>query len=407
MNVAAGQRIDIAFPQWFTPYWQPARYKIAHGGRGSGKSWQFARALIVLSLQKKIRILCARELQNSIQESVHHLIADQIDVMGLAAMFSVREKSIQSVTGAEFLFKGVRGMKNNAAQLKSLEGVDICWIEEGQTISRASLETLTPTIRKPGSEIWITFNPDQEDDPVYRLAMNPPPGSIVRQVNWYDNPWFPPDLDQERRWLQQTDPNAYAHVWEGRCRQYTDAQVLHGKWRIGSFTPEPDWHGPYFGADWGFARDPTVLVKVWIADNQLYVEQEAWGIGVEIDRLPALFDKLAGARNHVIRADNSRPETISYLKRQGFRIQGAAKWTGSIEDGIGFLRGFDVITIHPRCRHAAEEARLYSYKVDALTGDILPRIEDRHNHVWDAVRYALEPLIRKRQGHEGVSLAWL
>ena len=389
-------RVRIALPPWAKPYRRPARYKIAYGGRGSAKSWTFARMLVLRAVEEPVRVLCGRELQNSIQDSVHQLIADQITETGLSGAFQVNERRITSYTGAEFMFKGLRGMKNNAAQIKSLEGVDICWLEEAQTISKASLETLIPTIRKPGSEIWITFNPDQETDPVYQLAMNPPPGSIVRKVNWDQNPWFPRELELERKWMQRTDPDAYAHVWEGECRRYTDAQVLRGKWCVESFEPNPvTWHGPYYGADWGFAEDPSVLVRCWIFEGRLYIEHEAYGVGVEVDELPALFDSVPGSRDHTIRADSARPETISYMRRQGFRMSPAKKGKGSVEDGVAHLRSYERIVIHPRCRHAQEEARLWSWKVDKLSGDILPVLVDAHNHCWDAVRYALEPIIRK------------
>lgn len=299
-------------------------------------------------------------------------------------------------------------MKNDASALKSLEGVDICWIEEGQTVSKPSLETLTPTIRKPRSEIWVTMNPDQETDPVYQLVKSPPPGSVVRRVNWDLNPWFHETaLPAEREWMLATDPDAHAHVWGGECRRYTDAQVLRGKFSGESFTPEPDWDGPYFGADWGFANDPTALVKLWIYDGVLYVESEAWGIGVEIDETPAHFDKVNDSRRYVIRADSARPETISYMRRQGFQISPAEKWSGSVEDGVGFLRSFKRIVIHPRCVHALEEARLWSYKVDRLTGDVKPELQDGHDHCWDAARYALEPIIKARtKTYQPQNFAW-
>ncbi len=392
------ERIRVQMPQWYKPFAKPARYKIAYGGRGSGKSWTFARGLVLLAYKEPLRVLCARELQNSIQDSVHQLIKDQIEMMGLEAGFSVKEKGIYSHAGAQFLFKGLRGMKNNATQLKSLEGTDICWIEEGQTVSKSSMETLAPTIRKPGSEIWITFNPDQESDPVYQLSKNPPPGSIVRKVNYDENPWFPKELELERQWMQRTDPDAYAHVWEGHCRQYTDAQVLRGKWIVEPFTPGKDWNGPYYGADWGYAKDPTALVRCWIHESRLYIEHEAWAVGCEIDETPALFDTVPEARQNLIRADSARPETISYMRRKGFRIVGVKKGKGSVEDGVAHLRGYEKIIIHPRCAHAAEEARLWSFKVDKLSGDVLPRLEDKNNHCWDATRYALEPIIRRGTG---------
>lgn len=391
--------ITVDLPRWTQGFADPARYKIAYGGRGSGKSWAFARMLLLRAASQPTRILCARELQNSIQDSVHQLLSDQIRIMGLTGSFAVLEGKITSRCGSEFLFKGLRGMKNNAQALKSIEGMDICWIEEGQTVSDASLKTLTPTIRKPGAEIWITFNPDQETDPVYKLAMDPPAGSWVRKVNYDSNPWFhETSLPDEMEWMRRTDADAYAHVWLGECRRFTEAQILRGKTRIEAFDPGEDWDGPYYGADWGFATDPTALVKLWIHDRVLYVEHEAYGVGVEIDHTPALFDAVPGSRSHAIRADSARPETISFMCRQGFRVMSADKGKGSVEDGIAHLRGYASIVIHPRCVHFAEEARLYSYKVDRLSGDILPVPVDAHNHLIDAARYALEPIMQRGTG---------
>lgn len=378
---------EIDLPEWCEPFFAPARYKVAHGGRGSGKSWAFARMILIMSLHKRIRILCARELQNSIQESVHQLLVDQIHALGLTGAFQIFESKIISATGSDFIFKGLRGMKNNAQSIKSLEGVDICWIEEGQTISAASFQTLTPTIRKPGAEIWVTLNPDSDADAVYQLVKNPPDGSIVRKVNWDDNPWFAQtSLPAEREWMLATDPDAYAHVWGGECRKNSAAQVLRGKYSVRSFEVAHDWDGPYQGADWGFSTDPSAFVRCWIGGRTLYIEAEAYAVGVEIDALPALFDGVSPqARKTTTRADNSRPETISYMQRHGYsRLIAADKWPGSVEDGVAFLRSFEDIVIHPSCKHTAEEARLYSYKTDRHTGDVLTALADKHNHIWDA-----------------------
>lgn len=167
--------------------------------------------------------------------------------------------------------------------------------------------------------------------------------------------------------------------------------------RIEAFAPGAGWDGPYYGADWGFAEDPSALVRLWVHDRTLYVEHEAWGVGVEIDHLPAFFDRVPGVRQHLIRADSARPETISYLQRNGFKIVGAKKGPGSVEDGVAHLRGYAAIVVHPRCTHAIEEAHLWSYKTDRLTGDILPVLAAGNEHLWDSARYALEPLIRRRQ----------
>lgn len=381
------------------PGWEwlfrPARYKVAYSGRGAGKSWQFARALLVQGMQRKHRILCAREYQASIRDSVHHLLARQIGLLGLDFFYRVEQRAIYGVNGTEIVFTGVR---HNPTSIKSMEGITLCWMEEAERASESSWEVLIPTIREPASEIWVSFNPDLATDPTYqRFVENPPPDSIVRRYSYLDNPYFSEELEAERQWMARTDPDAYANIWEGEPRSASDAQILAGKWRVEAFDVPHDAQGPYFGADWGFAQDPTVLIRCWVSADgrRLMLDGEAYGVGVEINDTPALFDRLEGAREYHIRGDSARPETISHVRRAGFRIEGARKWSGSVADGVGFLRSFDEILIHERCPLAIQEARLYSYKTDRLTGDVKPDIEDAHNHVWDAVRYALEPLIRR------------
>lgn len=384
----------ISLPKWCKEFRNHARFKVAYGGRGSGKSWAFARMALLEASKRPVRILCAREFQVSISDSVHHLLEAQIEQMGLQSRFSVGESFIRGVNGSEFIF---RGLRRNPTGIKSMEDVTICWVEEAQDISEASWEMLTPTIRAPGSEIWVTFNPNEDTDPTFkRFVSDPMPGVVARRVNWNDNKNFPPELEMERAWMAKTDPDAYAHIWNGECRTVSDAQVLRGKISVDAFTPGDDWGGPYFGADWGFSQDPTALVKLWIHNRRLYLEHEAYGVGVEIDHTPAMFDRVPGSRSHVIRADSARPETISYMQRQNFNVMAAPKWSGSVEDGVVFLRGFEQIVIHQRCKHAIDEGRLWRYKTDRMTGDVLPELNPGNEHVWDAVRYALSPIIRQR-----------
>lgn len=386
--------VEVPLPAWARELERPARYKVAWGGRGSGKSWTFASLIVRAAAARPMRVLCARELQISIKDSVHRLLADRIAALGLSGQYQVGESFIRSHAGSEFIFKGLR---HNADEIKSMERISICWVEEAHSVSEASWRLLIPTIRAPGSEIWVTFNPDHETDPVYqRFVVAPPPGAIVRRVNYDENPYFPPELEAERAWMQRTDPDGYAHVWLGGFNEKSDTQVLAGKWVAEPFEPDAGWDGPYYGADWGFASDPTALVRCWLAGRTLYVEHEEYGVGIEIDQVPARLDRIPGSRQHLIRADSARPETISYVARQGFRIVGADKWQGSVEDGVAFLRSLERIVIHPRCRHAAEEARLWRYKTDRLSGDVLPALAPGHEHVWDAVRYALAPVIRAR-----------
>jgi phage terminase large subunit len=382
-------------------YQEHARYKVLYGGRGSLKSWSAARTLLLMGGQQRLRILCAREFQNSIADSVHRLLADQIVLMGLSDLYTVQKATIQGANGTEFIFAGLR---HNITSLKSLEGVDICWVEEAETVSEDSWQVLEPTIRKPGSEIWVTFNPGQETDPTYqRFVVRKRDDAIVVKVGWKDNPWLPAVLRKQAEDMLRIDPEAYHHVWGGETWKRSDAQVFNGVWVIDDFLPvvgshddSKNWHGPYFGADWGFSQDPTVLLKMWVHDKRLYIEHEAYKVGCDIVDTPKLFDQIPGSRRHLIRADCARPETINHVRRAGFRIESATKWPKSVEDGIALLRSFEKIVIHPRCKNMAQEARLYSYKVDKLTGDVLPDVVDRHNHCWDAARYGLLPMIRHR-----------
>jgi phage terminase large subunit len=242
-------------------------------------------------------------------------------------------------------------------------------------------------------------------DPTYqRLVVNTPPDTVLLRVNWDSNPFFPEVLRREMEYLRQIDPVAAAHVWDGEVRQYNDAQIFAGRYVVEPFSPMPEWSGPYQGVDWGFSTDPSVLVQVYYdqGSRTVYIYREAWGLGVETEDLGALFYTVPNAHAYVTRADSARPETISFVKRGGPSgsnpmplMLGVDKWPGSVEDGIAWLRSHRIV-IHPSCIHTQEEARLYSHKVDRLTGDVLPDIVDKHNHCWDAIRYACTPLIQSR-----------
>jgi phage terminase large subunit len=381
------------FPEKLQFLFDPARYKVAYGGRGGAKSWGFSRALLIQGAMGIERILCTREFQNSIRESVHHLLAMQVEMLGLEQFYSVNQTEIRGANGTEFIFSGIA---SNPTKIKSMEGITKCWVEEAERVSEDSWKILIPTIRQEGSEIWVSFNPDKASDATYRrFILSAPPGAAVVSINWRDNPWFPEELRKEKDYLARVDFDAYMHIWEGGINERSNSLVLGGKCAVKDFEVGLDWDGPYFGADWGFSQDPSVLVKSYIHDHKLYVRNEAWGIGVEIDKTPELFDRVPDSRKHVIRADSSRPETISYLRRRGFqKLRGAEQWSGSVEDGVAFLRSFEQIVIHPDCRHMIDEANTYSYKRDRLNGDILTDIVDASNHVVDALRYSLEPICK-------------
>jgi phage terminase large subunit len=218
--------VAISLPAKLRPLFEPAPYKVLHGGRGSGKSWGVARTLVMKARQKKLRILCAREVQKSIQESVHALISDQIQAMGFGRDFEVLEKEIRCLrTGSSFLFSGLAA--HTVESIKSFEGCDICWVEEAQAVSGKSWDILEPTIRKPGSEIWITFNPQLESDETYqRYVINPPPRSVVIEMNYWDNKWFPQELEDKRLHAQKTmKPEKYRHIWEGKCMPAVEGAI--------------------------------------------------------------------------------------------------------------------------------------------------------------------------------------
>lgn len=396
------KRLKATFPKALQFLFQPAPYKVGYGGRGSAKSWSFAKALLLNAYQpatKPYRILCAREYQNSIQDSVHALLRGQISDMGLDSWFTITDKSITAWNGNEFIFKGLH---NNVQSIRSAEGVKYCWVEEAANVSKASWEVLLPTLfRVEGGELWVSFNPVGEKDDTYqRFVAKPPSGAIVRKVSWRDNPWVPKAHLEQMEHMRGVDYEAYLHVWEGECRTQSDAQVLRGKIVVQSMDVGPDWHGPYQGADWGFSRDPTTLIRCWLTPDQrsLYIEYEFYGVGVDTDKLPSLFSMaVPDSAKHITYGDNARPETVSQLQHHGYpHMQSCKKWKGSVEDGVAYLRQFDQIIIHHRCVHAIEEGGLYSYKIRKNDEVILPEVEDRHNHIWDAVRYALQPLIMKK-----------
>lgn len=394
-------RLKAQLIPWAKPLLEPARYKGLWGGRGSGKSVAATDALLITGLERCCRILCAREFQNSLSDSVHQLLCDRISALGLEDYYTIQEAKIfAESTGTELFF---RGLRRNVRSLKSIPGITHVWIEEASSTSAQSWNILVPTIRDPGSEIWVTFNPDQRTDPIYQHFVESPDSlaghTYIQEVNWRDNPYFPPELEAERRAMLATDPDLYQHVYEGQCWERSEAQVLVDKWVVDDFTPGPDWDGPYHGADWGFAVDPTTLVRCWVYANRLYIEYESSAVRLELRDTPARWRAdVPGCEGYTIRADSARPESISEVKRHGMPgLVAVDKWPGSVEDGIAHLRSYDKIVIHSRCKAAAEEARLWRYRTDPLTGDVLPSLLPGNDHVWDGCRYALNPLIKRRR----------
>jgi phage terminase large subunit len=388
------QQTNIYIPAKIRPILKnKKRFIVVYGGRGSGKSWAIIIFLILKSLEKKVRILCAREIQNSIKDSVHKLIADSIARYKLDSLFEITDKAIRSHNGSEFIFKGLR---HNYNDIKSTEGIDYCFVEEAHSVSRQSLEILTPTIRKENSQIIFAYNPTNEDDPVHVDYTLSDREDVLRlKVNYLDNKKFPEVLRAEMEYCKHVDYDKYLHIWEGHCVKHSEAQIFYGKWEVGTFD-EPDNAIFYQGVDWGFSVDPTAAVRCFISDRILYISRDAYGVGVDIDKTPDLFDTIPNFRKYRTVADSARPETISYMRKAGFNIVGARKGKGSVEDGIEFLRSFEKIIIHERCKHMIDEFRNYCWKVDQKTGAISTIPEDKWNHCIDGLRYSMEDVMRNR-----------
>lgn len=218
------QKIRAEFPTKLNFLFSPKRYKVSYGGRGGSKSWGYARALILLGHANPLRVLCCREIQKSIKDSVHKLLKDQIEALGLSWFYTVQETSIKGKNGTEFFFIG---LAHNTSNVKSYENVDICWVEEANNVSKSSWEILIPTIRKEKSEIWVSFNPELADDETYnRFVLNPPEDSIVVKINWDENPFFPDVLYREMMELKRKDPDAYLNIWEGHCREVLEGAIF-------------------------------------------------------------------------------------------------------------------------------------------------------------------------------------
>lgn len=386
--------LEIKTPRWALPLLKPSRYKGAWGGRGSGKSHFFAELLIEEHIcNPNQSSVCVREIQKSLNQSVKKLLEVKIEELGVGQYFDVQDSQIKSRRGNGLII--FQGMQNHTADsIKSLEGYDRAWVEEAQSLSQNSLDKLRPTIRKPGSELWFSWNPNLHTDPVDQLLRGdvPPSDAIVAKVNWSENPWFPAVLKDEMEYDKRRDPDKYLHIWQGEYQRNSESRVFRN-WRIEEFDAKVD-DTLRFGADWGFASDPTVLIRCFIRGRTLYVDYEAYMVGCEINNIPDLFMTVPESERYPITADSARPETISYVKKHGFpRIMSAVKGPKSLEDGVEWLKSFDVV-VHPRCKHTIDELSLYSYKVDKMTEQVLPVLQDKENHVIDALRYACEGVRR-------------
>lgn len=403
----------IILPPKLVPIYAPPRgsvqYRATKGGRGSAKSFSAALMAAVWGYAEPLRVLCTRDLQVSIKESFHAELKSAIATYPwLEDHYDVGVDYLRGRNGTEFLF---RGLRHNTGGIKSLAKIDLTIVEEAEDVAEASWLALEATVfRQPSSELWAIWNPRLDGSPVdKRFVKTPPTNALITEINWNDNPFFPPGLDALRRREQERlDPATYAHIWEGAYLTNSDSQVFAGKWRQKEFEPSSTWDGPYQGGDFGYAQDPTAAVRTYIHGDTLYISHEAGGRAIELDAIAARVNEdIPGFDDHISRWDSASPGSISTLTRSGLpKAIGADKWQGSVDDGIRFLRAFREIVVHPRCVNVIKEMRLYSYKVDRLTGDILPVLVDANNHWIDAIRYSVSPLIKMDGYDYGAALQY-
>lgn len=428
MSAAEVQQVlRIETARVFKPFLAPSRYKAAYGGRGSGKSHEFAQLAVEYCLMNPgTRGVCIREVQRSLKQSSKLLIEDKIKAMGVGKYFRILRDEIRTPGNGIILFQGMQD--HTAETIKSLEGFDWAWCEEAQSLSERSLNLLRPTIRKETdnrrSELWFSWNPRYPTDPVdaFFRGGEPPPDSIIVEANYMDNPWFPEVLRREMEWDKRRDPDKYQHVWLGGYIKNSEARVFHN-WRVEEFET-PARAVFLFGADWGFSQDPTVLVRMFVDHDRriIFIDREAWKIGCSIENSPFLFagmdsptvnrlngaaleklqkagvrfEGIPGCENWTITADSSRPETIDYMKRHGFpKMRPSVKGPNSVNEGVEFMKSYDIV-VHPRCKHVIDELSSYRYKVDPHTEEITNILEDKKNHTIDAIRYGIEQLRRRR-----------
>lgn len=396
-------RTRIEIPQKLLPLFQPKRYKVIHGGRGSAKSWSVARALVSIGATKPIRVLCARETQKSIQESVHRLLKDQIESLGLDQFYTIQENKILGTNGTEFTFAGIR--QQGVANLKSYEGTDICWVEEAQVVTKKSWDVLIPTIRKPGSEIWVTFNPELDTDETFsRFVIRPPENSVVIEMNWQDNPWFPPELDKERRQWLDRDPVGYLTTWEGKCRPAVEGAIYaneieatqrEGRIRAVPYDPQLKVHTVW---DLGWNDSMSIIcvqrvaseVRVidYIEDSHrtidsyvMQLQERKWNWGT--DYIP---------HDGAHRDFKSGKSTQELLQTLGRNVQVLAR--GNPEEGIRLARMIFPRTYFDadRCTELVNHLKRYRRQINQVTQEAGAPLHDEHSHAADAFRYLAQSL---------------
>lgn len=391
---------DILVPSWLAPiYANDFTYIVLHGGRGGGKSYCIADYLIVKSFVfNNCHFLCAREVQESLEETVYSVLEEKIEELGVSSYFDFKvNKVINKLTKVEFLFKGLWRRPNS---IKGIPNLKLIWIDEASDISKKSWDILVPTmVRNHGCQMICTFNPQYRTDIIYKefVENQTRAKSYVKEVSYLDNPYqLPKEFYEEAERLKKKDPEEYAHIYGGKCIVNSTARVFKPgiDWEVKEFI-EPEYGvTPRFGVDFGFSRDPLFGVRLYIKDRCIYVTHEAVAKELDVHKTGRfLEDNLPDVINGYLYCDSASPAYISALRNYGLNAIGAEKGKNSIEEGVRYMKAHDKIYINPRCINLIENMTLYSHKLDR-GGDVTRDIEDKHNDGTDAVRYALEKLMK-------------
>lgn len=396
--------MNVEFPHKLEFLFRPARYKVARGGRGSGKSWNFARALLLRCAEKQTRVLCTREVQKSIQQSVHQLLSDQIEAMGLSSLFTILNTEIQGPHGSAIYFAGLSDV--TATTLKSFEGVDICWCEEAQAISEKSWKILTPTIRKAGSEIWVTYNPELESDATHaRFVTNPPPDCVSVLMNFSDNPWFPPVLDEERKHAETTmRAEDYRHVWLGECKPavegaiYFEAMSAAAKAERIRTVPHDGALKTHIVFDLGMADSMTLILVQKVASEirvihyiegtqRILADYSAELRGLRLDDQPMNWGSIYLPHDGFHKRHQTGKDDATVLQGLGWTVDRVPNI--AVNSGIDRAREvFPRIYFHKeRAARLVECLKRYRWNISAKTGQGVTPLHDEFSHGADAFRY--------------------
>lgn len=407
--------INAEFPEKLSLLFQPARYKVLYGGRGGAKSWGVARALLIQSLKKPLRILCAREFQNSIKESVHRLLSDQIAALGLESFYEIQQAGIYGRNGSAFYFEGI---KNNVTRIKSFEGIDVCWVEEAQSVTKSSWDVIIPTIRKDGSEIIVTMNPDMAEDESYqRFVVNPPINAIVQKVNWSDNPYFPEVLRQEMEDLKARDVDSWLNVWEGECRRVLEGAVYAKEIRSATeenrFTKVPYDHNKGVLTFWDLGwADATCIWFAQVVGFEYHIidyvqdtQQSITHYLKVLQEKPYVYTKHWLPHDAKSKALGTGRSIEEIMRSAGVPVQIVPRL--SLYDGINAAR-----TIFPncyfdekKCEQGLNALRHYKYEIVPGTGMFGKNpVHDWASHGADGFRY-LATALREKQVDTRLNLA--